>query len=222
MHRRPSVPLCCPVRRLACAARIEPSGLIFHCVVSLHRRTSFRFCCPAWPLRLASHDRPSGLSFDRPVSLRLRLDLRFCFPADVRLAPSPNRSASPSALLVSLRRELRFQICLPASPFGLRFLVRPFSLAFRPADGLAPSTELPALPSCLCRFDLRLAAGLPALPSYLTANLPAAFLLRRCPRVSRWLSPLVPPRAHPSDSNFRRCRLSPLRLLHLIKSWLSP
>lgn len=81
-------------------------------------------------VRLASHDRPSGLSFDRSVSFRLRLDLRFCIAVAVQLAPSPNRSASPSAPFISLRRELRFRICLPARVFSLRRFYEPFSLTF--------------------------------------------------------------------------------------------
>jgi len=149
-------------------------------------------------------DRPSGLSFDRPVSLRLRLDLRFCVTAAVRLAPSPNRSASPSALFISLRREPRFRICLPARIFSACAELR----TFQPSPSALPIGLRPQLSFQLCLpawpLGLRLATGLSALPSYLTADFPAAFLLRRCPQLSLRLSPPVPLRAHPSDSNFRR------------------
>ena len=78
---------------------------------------------------------------------------------------------------------------LSASPSALPIGLRP-QLSFQLC--------LPAWP-----LGLRLATGLSALPSYLTADFPDAFLLRRCPQLSLRLSPLVPLRAHPSDSNFR-------------------
>lgn len=71
-------------------------------------------------VKLAFPAKLSGLIFDHTVSLRLRLDLRFCFPTALQLAPSFSRSASPSATFISLRRELRFRICLPARVFSLR------------------------------------------------------------------------------------------------------
>jgi len=66
LHRRLSLPFCCPARRSASAFRIEPSGLVFRCVVSLHRRTSFRFCCPALALDLRPAFEPSGLTLIEP------------------------------------------------------------------------------------------------------------------------------------------------------------
>jgi hypothetical protein len=126
--------------------------------------------------------------------------LRGCCPAcafsqPFRLTFRTVRKLAPRTALPDLPSCPRHSACAAWSG--------PFSLAFRSADRLAPSTELRPLPSCLRRFDLRLTAGLPALPSYLTADFPAAFLLRRCPRLPLRLSPLISPLAHPSDLNFR-------------------
>jgi hypothetical protein len=191
-------------------------------VVSLHRRPSFRFCCPAGSLdsRLATGLRaspsiaPSACAFGWISGSASRL------LSGLRLLPTvpPHLPRCSSA-------------CAASCASGSAFLPRHLACAAwsglsaspsAPLIGLRPQLSFRPLPSCLCRFDLRLAAGLPALPSYLTADFPAAFLLRRCPQVPRWLSPLIPLLAHPSDSNFRRCRLSPLRSLRLIKSRLSP
>lgn len=119
----------------------------------------------------------------------------------LRLLPTvpPHLPRCSSACAVSLASGSAF---LPAY-FQLAPNCGPFSPAFRSVDRLAPSTELPASAFLPAPFDLRLGTGLPALPSYLTADFPAAFLLRRCPQLSLRLSPLIPLRAHPSDSNFR-------------------
>jgi hypothetical protein len=108
----------------------EPSGLTVNSVVSLHRRLSVQFCFPA--RRSTCVSRPAfrpRLQSDGQLSPPL--DFRFCFLAALRLAPSFSRSASPSAPLVSLRRQLRLRICLPARPFDLRRTSEPSSLAFR-------------------------------------------------------------------------------------------
>jgi len=131
-------------------------------------------------VRLASPVEPSGLTFD-VRQLAPLVDLRFCFPIALQLAPLLDRSASPSTVLVSLRRELRFRICLPASPLGLHRLVRLFSLAFRSVDRLAPSTELPASAFLPRRSAYASRPSLSALPSYHTAEFSAAFILWRCP-----------------------------------------
>lgn len=202
LHRWPSLQFCCPVRRLACTSRTEPSGLIFRRVVSLHRRTDFRFCCPAGPFDLRL---PTGL------------------PASPSIAPSACAfgwiSGSASRLLSGLRLLPTVpphlphgsSACAVNSASGSAFLPRHLACAAwvglsalpsAPPIGLRPQLSfrlcLPAWP-----LSLRLATGLSALPSYLTADFPAAFLLRRCPQLSLRLSPLVPLRTHPSDSNFR-------------------
>ena len=149
MHRWPSLQFCCPVRRSACASRTEPSGLIFRRVVSLHRRTGFRFCCPAGPfdLRLPTglpaspSIAPSACAFGWISGSASRL------LSGLRLLPTvpPHLPRCSSACAVSLASGSAF---LPAY-FQLAPNCGPFSFAFRSADRLAPSTELPALPSCL-------------------------------------------------------------------------
>ena len=157
------------------------------------------------PGRLTCVSRPAfrpPLRSDR--QLAPSVDLRFCVATALQLAPSFSRSASPSALPISLRRRPCFRIRLPARVFSLRRFASLSALPSALPIGLRPRLSFRPLPSCLRRFDLRLTVGLPALPSYLTADFPAAFLLRRCPQLSLRLSPPVPLRAHPSDSNFRR------------------
>lgn len=179
----------------------EPSGLTFNSAVSLHRRLSFRFCCSCPPFDLR-----------RPTSLRASPSIESsAFAAD----PT---SGSASWLSSGLRHpsadpphlQHRWSACAANCTFGSAFLhavrLAPNRRAFQPRlrihPQLAPPMEPPALPSCV-PFDLRRAAGLPALPFYLTADFPAAFLFRRCPRFWLRLSPPLRPRTHPSDSNFR-------------------
>jgi hypothetical protein len=219
LHRRLSLQLCCPVHRLACASRrtfrphlpprrqlAPPTGL------------PILLSCSRFDLRLPVE--PSGLTFNLR-RLAPSVDLRFCFAIALGLAPLTDHSASPSALPVSLRRELRFRICLPASPLGLRRLVRPFSLSIGPVDRLAPSTGFRILPSCLtaplalrdrpssvtflpdCRFldclhPLALPSVFPsALASGSTADPSVRFELPTQPTVASPVSPLDRSRLSP-------------------------
>jgi len=142
----PRTLLSCP--SLGLRLVIGPSGLIFARVVSLHRRLMLRFCCPARCSTCVSR-RAFRPCLRSPRACAFGSISGSASPVALQLAPSLDRSASPSALFVSLRRELCFRICLPASPVGLRLPGQPFSLSFGSVDRLAPSTELPVLPSCL-------------------------------------------------------------------------
>lgn len=142
----PPTLLSCPPARLAPCDRTFRPHLRSSRQLAPPTEAPILLSCPAF--RLASRVEPSGLAFD-PRRLAPVVHSGSASPIALRLAPLLDRSASPSALFVSLRREPRFRICLPASPVGLRLPGQPFSLPFGCVDRLAPSTELPVLPSCL-------------------------------------------------------------------------
>jgi hypothetical protein len=126
----------------------EPSGLTVDSVVSLHRRLSLQFCFPA--RRSTCVSRPAFRPHLRSVrQLSPPTRFRFCFLAALQLALSFSRSASPLAPLVSLRRQLRLRICLPARPFDLRRTSEPSSLALRSILSLRRRWTLRlCLPAC--------------------------------------------------------------------------
>jgi len=192
----------------------EPSSAL---PIALLQRLSHR--APLSCLRLSAsfrdHPSDSGLRLFGNLSSGsaswLGIGLRRCPTAPPRIQSHD-----------SLRRRWILLLCCPARETDLRPPCEPSGVPFDSRPGLAPVWESPAPPSCLTIPAFAWRAGLSASPSYLTAGFPAAFLLWRCPWFSLWLSPSIPPWAHPSDSYVRRVRLSPLRFSHPIKPWLSP
>jgi hypothetical protein len=149
LHRRLSLQFCCPVRLFGLA----PSSRTF--------RPCHPLCCQLAPptelpvlLSCAPPDSRRSIRLRASpsvvaVSFRCWLPWGFCFVAALRLAPSFNRSASRSTLPVSLRRQQRFRICLPAPALDLRRSPEPFSLAFGSVFSLRRCGNLQLLPSCL-------------------------------------------------------------------------
>jgi len=192
----------------------EPSSAL---PIALLQRLSHR--APLSCLRLSAsfrdHPSDSGLRLFGNLSSGsaswLGIGLRRCPTAPPRIQSHD-----------SLRRRWILLLCCSCPRDRLASALRAFRRSHRFRLELAPVWESPAPPSCLTIPAFAWRAGLSASPSYLTAGFPAAFLLWRCPWFSLWLSPSIPPWAHPSDSYVRRVRLSPLRCPRPIKPWLSP
>jgi len=185
----------------------------------LHRRLRLRFCCPArrFDLRLASSlpALPSIANRLAPLVLsgsasRSLSGLRLCSTVP------PHLPRCSSACAASIASGSAFLLCQWACASRLSLSASPSALSIGLRPRLSFRFCLPAWP-----LGLRFATGLSALPSYLTAGFPTAFVLWRCPRLRLRLSPWIPSRAHPSDStsDLPNCRLSGFTGA---PAWLSP